>query len=105
MSTAFAAAQARLGASALGRLGNASAQVLPGTNTVDGIFTERAVEAQMGGAGFLTRSVDFVCSIADAVANAIVKGTQLIIKGTTYEVSLRTDDHDLNQSKLDLVLP
>lgn len=105
MLPAFASAQARLGASALSRLANASARVLPGTSTVGGIFTRRIVDVQLGGSGFVGRNADFVCAPVDATANSIDEGTQLQIGTDTWQVALRTDDFELGQTILDLKKP
>lgn len=109
MSTAFATAQQRLGASTIRRLANATAVVVPGGQSVVGVLTRRAVEASMGQAGMIARQVDFACLLSDAQAAGIEEGTQLDLTradldlvSESWEVRLRTDDLDLGQALLDL---
>jgi hypothetical protein len=107
--TAFATAQQRLGASTIRRLANATAVVVPGGRSVEGIFTRRTVEASLGQSGMVALQVDFACLRADAQAAEIEDGTQLDITspalglaGESWEVTLRTNDVDLGQALLDL---
>lgn len=99
MSTAFAAAQSRLGASVRSRLSNVSAQPATGS-TVDGIFTRRPVDGSLGGAGFVARAADFVCGID--VAGSLAAGSQLTISGEVWKVALRTDDYEVGEARFDL---
>ena len=64
MSTAFAAAEARLGSSIRARLGNASIR-LADTSVVDGRLQNRGRDATVG-MGVAAREVDFTCAQADA---------------------------------------
>jgi len=102
MSTTFAAAEARLGASTLARLGNASLQTLVGGPVVDGVFDRRALMADLGNSGFLARSVHFVCAQADADAAGFTEGVVVTDGVDRWTIELATRLLELGQVDLDL---
>ena len=93
MSTAFAAAQARLGASTLARLGNASI-TLASAVVVDGMLRTTPREAMVG-IGMSARDVEFICAADQVVGLAEDAAVTLTYRGTAsnYEVAERYPDN------------
>jgi hypothetical protein len=101
--TAFAAAQARLGASTLARLGNASI-TLANATVVDGMLRNVAREARVG-IGMNARDIEFVCP-SDEVSG-LAEGAAVTVTycgaATSYKVARRyPDDVHLGQAILAL---
>ena len=92
MSTAFAAAEARLGASVLKCLGNASI-TLADASVVDGMLRNNGREAYVG-TGMQARDIEFECA-ASAVTGLVEGATvSLTYRGatTSHVVSERMPD-------------
>jgi hypothetical protein len=99
MSLAFAAAQARLGASTLARLGNAS-MTLASAAVVEGMLRNVPREAFVG-TGMNARDIEFVCLSADVAGLAEDAAVTITHRGTAtaYKVALRyPDDVHLGQA-------
>ena len=109
MPTPFAALETRLGASILARLSNATATVLAGGATVDGIFNNRAVEADLGQTGMLARETVFTCAWAEAqdAAIEIGSGLQIAYRGavTGWQVARITEINDVGHADIVLEAP
>lgn len=92
MSTAFAAAEARLGASVLKRLGNASITLADAT-VVDGMLRNNGREAPVA-MGAAARQVEFECSASAVVGLAEDAAVTLTYRGasTSYLVAERMPD-------------
>jgi len=92
MSTAFAAAEARLGSSIRARLGNASI-ILADASVVDGRLQDRGREAAVA-MGMSAREIEFTCAQADAGDLAEGDSVTLTYRGTAtaYLVAERLPD-------------
>jgi len=109
MATAFAALEARLGASIERHLFNATALVLSGGEQIDGLFVSSPVEASLGQAGMLARDVMFTCNWAEAQAAGVEigSGLQVTYKGTVavWEVARITEVNDVGHASIVLEAP
>ena len=92
MSTAFAAAEARLGTSVLKRLGNASL-TLADASVIDGMLRNNGRDASVG-IGMAARSVEFECALDQADVLRCDDLVQLSHRGTSavYAIADRLAD-------------
>jgi hypothetical protein len=102
MPAAFAAAEARLGASTIARLANAQLETVAGGVAVEGILDRRPIQPDLGGSGMQARNVRFTAATAAADAADFVEGV-LVTDGTDrWSIELRTPLLELGQVEFEL---
>lgn len=109
MALDFATLEARAGAAIRARFRNATA-VNPRVGVaIEGTFTSQPVEAPVGSRGMVSRDIGFVCSVADADAQALEPGAELEVtyrgEVTRWQVDNRSDDVATGDAAMTLKRP